>query len=211
MPTVVDNVFNAPKAKQSAAVAVPYDFRMPEIEGEIRDFDHSIRDQGGEDRRGGIKFFHIPSEISESISANYDPQVIIGRSGPIFGYSSTGARVVSLEIILHAQQNPVSDVFEKIQFVKSFLYPEYVGNNLRPPRRIQVVMGQFLNVVGILLSLEPVWEAPYDVTSKFPHMAKFNLSITETLPEPLDFQTVRDYFGTEPIQGTARSLAIPST
>jgi len=193
----------------------------------IRDFDGNPNEF--------IRFVNIPPEISEDIAAQYNETTIIGRSAPILGYSTTGARVVSLELTFFAEDdtNSPQRVFRDIRFLQSFALPTYQGKSMQPPHRIQLVIGNFINIIGIVEAVPVTWGAPYRLgisgsatvqgatrddnrrlAPSFPMLAKVTLTVKETLTIPPDLFQVRQsgqdgvgVFATVPEQIAGGSVA----
>jgi len=171
-----------------------YDFRDKSVEGAIVDFDSDTNDR--------IKFDYIPGEITESIQANWEEVTIIGRSNPILTWGSTGARQVSLQLTFFADGNDGGvrkEVFQKIRFLQSFQFPEYASNNVFAPHRVHLILGTFINIVGIMEASEVTWKAPYELDTKLPLMAEIPLTIKETDLDPRGFKAFRDDAGFSPI------------
>jgi len=156
---------------------------------------------------------YVPDEIEEGVEAEYQEQTIIGRSAPIEGYSATGARTLSFSFTLFPTESgdPESvikaEVFDMVMWLRSFVYPEYKGNFMFPPHRLQVIMGSFLNVVGIMKSAPVTWMKPFDPSTLFPHQAQLNFELTETVEDPFDRIRVQNYMGgmAGPIQHALRN------
>jgi len=179
-------------------------------------------------------FIHIPEQINETIETNYNEITIIGRSSPIQGYSDTGARTVSFDLTFVATELDAANevdairrqVFEKMRFLQSFAFPEYDGNVMKPPHRIQIIIGSFLNIVGILQSVPLVWRAPYGIgqsdardqgsgnrvlAPNYPMVADINLTVIETLAIPLSFEQVRRAGATFEVNATQTITPRPET
>jgi len=165
-----------------------------------------------------LPFINIPNELTESIDAQYNNIPIIGRSAPIFGYSFTGARTVSLELMFVAEApEDIDRNLTAVRFLQSFLYPVYekASNSMRPPHRVQLVLGTFLNIIGIVTNLSVNWQGPYHLgtsdsatvgtTSQdekrllaptIPMVARIPFTVIETVAVPPDLGQVRKSRGT---------------
>lgn len=83
-----------------------------------------------------IPFICMPQGITESVSASFTQQDIVGASRPRIVYSSTSAKTMSLTL-----QNLTEDYLPQgydalIQYVRAFqalVYPEYNGNITKSP------------------------------------------------------------------------------
>ena len=138
-----------------------------------------------------IDFYYVPEEISDSVEPTYEEFVIIGRSSPIQGYSSTGARSISLELQFFAEEDARTEVFDKIQWIQSLKYPEYIGQMIKPPHTVSLILGRFLALEGILKSADVAWKAPYDTETKYPMYAVTTITIEESVKVPYDYRAVR--------------------
>jgi hypothetical protein len=177
-----------------------YDPRIQGVLSKLIDYDHPSE---------FLSFYWIPEEISEEVSANWEEITIIGRSAPIHSYAGTGPRTISVELQFVADgtgDSVEAEVHTKVQFLKSFTYPEYIANNLKAPHRLQLIIGGFLNVVGIIESADVTWRAPFEVETLFPMVATFPLTLKETVPNPFDYRQVRDYRGGSDITAVGAHL-----
>lgn len=103
-----------------------------------------------------------PDEVSDSQSAIWSSQQIIGRSSPIVAYTGTDARKISFNMTLHREMSTSykykDDIEDIIKLIRSALYPKYMTVGLIPPK-IRVVLGE-LAVDGILENASFNWKKP---------------------------------------------------
>lgn len=124
-----------------------------------------------------VTFQFMPDEISDSKSANYSDTEIIGRSHPIKGYSSSGARTLSFTLQFYMtdkSQNPLVTATA----LKSLCYPQYAGS-VYPPPPVQVKIGPNIGMWGVLTQCDITYRAPWDPNVQ-PMMAEVALSFSET-------------------------------
>lgn len=79
-----------------------------------------------------------PDEISDSLSASWSTQQIVGRSSPIAAYIGTDFRKVSFSMELHRELlaekgNPTGKMESLIRVIEKSVYPEYLSQGLTPP------------------------------------------------------------------------------
>lgn len=96
--------------------------------------------------------FHLPSELSDSMSANFESQNVRGRSAQYHGYNDSGPRNISFSIELQADY--CKEEFNiTIAKLKALTYPVYTNGVIYPSCVIKlgnVLTGQFIiNSVGV--------------------------------------------------------------
>ena len=96
--------------------------------------------------------FHLPSELSDSMSANFESQNVRGRSAQYHGYNDSGPRSISFSIELQADY--CKEEFNiTIAKLKALTYPVYTNGVIYPSCVIKlgnVLTGQFIiNSVGV--------------------------------------------------------------
>lgn len=123
----------------------------------------------------------FPESISDSYSANWAQQEVIGRTSPLFSYNSTGFRVVSFDLTFHRElvfdddnykvfkqlndkekransYTPIEEIEEILKALKLACYPIYASNGLVSPV-IFFRFGQF-TCKGYMESVSYSWEPP---------------------------------------------------
>jgi hypothetical protein len=159
-----------------------YDFRQdtPGIRGIIQD--SSMRNNPK------ISFWYVPPEISEDWKSNWKQIEIIGRSAPIWGYASTSARSVTLNLTFFADAESKLQVFDKIRFIQSFLLPDYVTEYMRRPHMATCIIGTLINITGVIEQVNVKWRAPYSGQGEVEYamLAEVGLTINEVMTTPVD-------------------------
>lgn len=107
---------------------------------------------------GTIEFDCEPDEINDTISAQFDPQEIRGRSSPYQGYNSSGPRTVSLELVLHDDLCK-EGVLNTVNRLRSLVYPGYSGVLIAPSCLVRI--GDMIHMKAIVNDVGVVWQKPY--------------------------------------------------
>lgn len=128
---------------------------------------------------GTIEFDVEPDEITDTTSAQFDPQDIRGRSSPFQGYNGSGPRTVSFELTLH-QDLCKDGLLNTINHLKSLAYPGY-GGVLTAPKCI-VRLGEMVHMKAIINDVGVVWQKPY--RDKCYLLATVSLNFTEVVDTP---------------------------
>lgn len=128
---------------------------------------------------GTIEFDVEPEEITDTTTANFDPQEIRGRSSPFQGYNSSGPRTVSFELVLH-QDLCKDGLLNTINHLKSLAYPGY-GGVLSPPSCI-VRLGKMVHMKATVSDVGVTWQKPY--RDQLYLVATVSLSFTEVVNTP---------------------------
>lgn len=122
----------------------------------------------------------FPENISDGYSANWAQQEVIGRTSPLFSYTSTGFRTVSFDLTFHRElvfdnekyqsfkglskskrnssYTPIEEIEEILNALKLACYPIYASNGLVSPV-IFFRFGQF-TCKGYMESVSYSWEPP---------------------------------------------------
>lgn len=147
---------------------------------------------------GEIYRFHLESEVSDSKSASYNSVDIHNRSATIFGYSNSPSRSVSANFIIVAKENAKKEVWDRVMYLRSFVYPDYTTGApfSRPPHRVYFSYGDSVEIIGIMTDCSVTWghEIMFEGEGKSGHLLKATVSITiQEVREdkPLDFSEVR--------------------
>ena len=109
-----------------------------------------------------------PEEVSESVSATWSTQSVIGRVGALQAYSNTSDVTCSFSFDMHMEvfwalygleiDNAIQ-VFEQVmQLLKSTAYPQYQSGLLIPPRT-KFVFGDF-KISGRVDNISISWKLP---------------------------------------------------
>lgn len=113
---------------------------------------------------GRIIFQYMPEAFTESKSVNYQDVDIIGRSEPVLGYRSSGARIFNIVLTLVAGETPdvVFDVIRPLWLVRSWAYPNYTDTKVpNIPARLVFVVGSWLIQQVVLLRYDITYKAPW--------------------------------------------------
>lgn len=141
---------------------------------------------------GGEMKFNLPESTSESLPVSWDTSANVrGRSVPPVGYTSTGPRSLSLEIVLVAgagyyvskTKNPVDMMYEDIRFLQSLVYPDYSTAILQTPPLVLLSLGSALKLRGVVNSLNITYEGTKDSSNRY-MKAIISLSVSQVSDEP---------------------------
>lgn len=120
-----------------------------------------------------------PDSLGETITGNFNSEEIVARSAPIVTYTNTGARTVQVSLTQTEDTlpNDYDDINKYIDALKALVYPNY-SNNLVVPPSSQLVIGETLNIIGVVTNVSVNWQGPYRENKM--QIAKIDLSYTET-------------------------------
>lgn len=159
-----------------------------------------------------IYFYHLqkhcilplfPETVSESGSASFQRTAILGRSAPIFTYSSSGPRTISINFILHREMlnelNTTNDKFmneirneetieELISMLEASVLPKYTNETkaVNPPI-IALRLGKTIYIKGIVEQVSHTYKKPI-IDDKY-QVCDIQFSIQEY--EPFDAEAVK--------------------
>lgn len=139
------------------------------IVGAIIDYETRHRGLG----RSSIQFLYFDA-IDSGAEANYDEQMVRGRSEEHVFYSHTTGESDSFSIKLPAstQQGDEGDAkktWQDFLFIKSFSYPDYDGGLVLPPRKAIITIGQWYQKVGVIKGLAYTFSQVCDEDG-YPHV-----------------------------------------
>lgn len=126
-----------------------------------------------------------PDEISDSTNVNWAETGIIGRSTPIYSYTSTSARSISFSFDLHREMpkylgernsNNLYDIEGILQVLRKCAYPNYANAGLKPPI-VTFRFGKF-KTRGIVTSVGYTWKKP--IVDKQYQLCSVSISMYET-------------------------------
>ena len=134
-----------------------------------------------------VSFVHIPETIPDSNAADYAEQQLYGRSEPVRAYSATGARSLSLSLIFvnHEEGKAKEEVFDRVNWLKHTIYPEYEADLVLPPPVLILLLGSFVRMRCIAKSVDVQWGAPYVPGTMYPMQAEVSISLEEVNPDPV--------------------------
>lgn len=100
----------------------------------------------------------MPEGISESVSANYSTQDIVGASAPRILYSSTSAPTISLSL-RNLTEDYLAEGFDSlrdyVRALQALTYPIYTAGNVTAPS-VTVQLGNF-TFNGVTNSVNVMW------------------------------------------------------
>jgi hypothetical protein len=116
-----------------------------------------------------IEFQLMPDTISESKGAQYDRVGIIGRSLPILGYANSSSRTMNLSLEFAAlnrngQYSP-SWIVEKVRWLESKVYPEYIEGWVYPPHKVLIMIGSVIGMTAVMTNCTTTWSKPWSQMS----------------------------------------------
>lgn len=153
-------------------------------------------------RTGDTFKFYTNNSVSENFPVGYSsPGTVIGRSVPIVGYDSTGARTVVVSLDLFAGTNyrpdlgdisdPVDQLHKDLDLLKSFEYPDYSTSVVIPPPQILLSIGSTLRIKGVMQNLSIEYYRPFDSRNR-PMYAKVSFTVTQVTSNPPDNYDIKN-------------------
>jgi hypothetical protein len=111
-----------------------------------------------------LTFSNLPTEISDSgADPVWNEISIMGRYSPYMVYGGTSVNDISFTLQFYATGNPVSDVKQKVDWLRSMKYPVLHENiSYRPPTLI-FYWGNLIRRRVVLKSAQPVYRSPWYV------------------------------------------------
>lgn len=125
---------------------------------------------------GDIKLKILP-EITDSKSANYTNEVIIGRTTPVPNYSHSEPRIISSELhFMVTKCQDISDNLKYLRMIESLVYPgdPADGAPYTPPPVCKFYCGRLLGDAGVCVvlknySFRAQSDVPWDVETYLPY------------------------------------------
>lgn len=102
---------------------------------------------------------NYPDEISDSGSANYSEESLLGRSSPLVSYTNTGFREVSFSFDVHREELDSNGIDKLLKIIRASVYPTYKDTAALRPTITVVRLGDFY-VKGITKSYSFTWKKP---------------------------------------------------
>lgn len=129
-----------------------------------------------------------PESVSDSNSANYYAQSILGRSEPIQIYQNSGPRSVSVAFKMHNEMVHNDDSYiadydyvpRLVRLIESACYPNY-GSAVSAVRATLVV-GKTIKISGIIQNVSTTWGGTI-IDNKY-QVVDINFSVTECTGSP---------------------------
>jgi hypothetical protein len=141
---------------------------------------------------GNTVFEYFPASVSEEKQADYGMVDVIARSEPVIGYAHSGVRTCNLEIMFVAYSNVQADVVTKVDFVRSFVYPDYATGGPLPPHIAYLALGDILQMRCVCQSFKVDYDAPYTATpAALPMIARVSTTWYEVATLPWSYDQIR--------------------
>lgn len=139
-----------------------------------------------------IVFPYFPASMTEEKQNNWAQVDIIARSEPVIGYGHSGPRTCTLELMFAATTDIQSEVLDKVDFIRSFDYPEYAAGGPLPPHVAHLALGDIIAMDCVLVNYRVEYTAPYTATARaLPYIAHVSTTWYETSKVPWQFSHVR--------------------
>lgn len=140
--------------------------------------------------------FHIPQSFSESYPVSWSsPGNVLGRTAPVLGYESTGARSIALDLHLYAGEgyykpssssdnvDYVEKLHEDLAFLESLEYPDYSSAIIEPPPVVLLSLGESVKIKGVIQGLNIVHSRPFDSKNRA-MSAHVSFTVTQCSDDP---------------------------
>lgn len=150
----------------------------------------------------GFRFWKLPlwpDSITDTMTAQYNPTTVLGRTAPVQTYASSGPRTVQIDLKLHrdimdqvnlgisnAKLGEGEDYVDNLlKALQSIALPKYSMNNkLIEPPIVALRLGQEIAIKGVVTSgIGLTYEKPILSNGKY---ACVSLSLTITEIDPYD-------------------------
>lgn len=151
----------------------------------------------------GYKYWTLPgypNEVSDSMQSNFSPANALGRSAPVYTFSNSGPRTVTINLEFHRdmfEEMPSSvvpnDGEDKadsfIHAIQAIAVPKYnLSNKAIEPPLVAIRLGSEVFIKGIVSgSVSVTYKKPILVNEKY---AVISISFTVTEVDPYDATTV---------------------
>lgn len=151
----------------------------------------------------GAKYWMLPgypNEVSDSMQSNFSPTTALGRSAPVYTFSNSGPRTVTINLEFHRDMfeemptnvvpNDDEDKAESfIHAIQAIALPKYnLSNKAIEPPLVAIRLGREVFIKGIVSgSISVAYQKPILVNEKY---AVIKISFTVTEVDPYDSTTV---------------------
>lgn len=157
-----------------------------------------------------LEFQTFPSSLSWSAAATYASETIIGRSEPVRVYSHSEAMSLNLTLAFvgsissedDSTPPSVSQVTERLLWLKNLTLPRYQNSIMSPPHTFFLILGNYILTRCLLLNVsvdhpdETFWSVSEGESGSeytfYPQYAVATLQLQEVNEKPLGFD---DYDG----------------
>lgn len=123
-----------------------------------------------------VKFDNMPSDLSDSYSANFEPTSIRGRSTAIQGYDSTEPRTISFSTTI-SEDLTDEGVLTKVSRLRALEYPGY--SSVVEPPKCYLKLGNAVRGIFICMSVDVSYPDNAPVRDNYYLIAEVSLSFTE--------------------------------
>ena len=124
-----------------------------------------------------VKFDNMPSDLSDSYAANFEPAAIRGRSTAIQGYDNTEPRTVSFSTTI-SEDLTEEGVLTKVARLRALEYPGYTS--VVEPPRCYLKLGNAVRGIFICTSVDVNYPDNAPVRDNYYLIAEVSMSFTET-------------------------------
>jgi hypothetical protein len=151
----------------------------------------------------GFKYWTLPgypNEVSDSMQSNFQPTTALGRSAPVYTFSNSGPRTITINLEFHRDMfeempsnvvpNEDEDKSESfIHAIQAIALPKYnLTNKAIEPPLVAIRLGREVFIKGIVSgNVTVTYKKPILVNEKY---AIINISFTVTEVDPYDATTV---------------------
>ncbi len=122
------------------------------------------------------------NDVSESKTANYNIEEVIGRSEGYPVFSNSANKTISFSIGFWFD-NPQETKKIKERF-ESLVYPDKKGNIPLPPPPILLVWGSFYKIRGVITSFQAAPNNKWNIKAGLPYGIDINLEMMEVSEKP---------------------------
>ena len=151
----------------------------------------------------GFKYWQLPGypdEVTDQMASTFETSTSLGRSAPIYTFSSSGPRTVTISLAFHrdmfeemssnvvlAEGEDKADGF--IHALQAIAVPKYnLSNKAIEPPLVAVRLGREVFIKGVVTSsISVTYEKPILVNEKY---AGMKISFTVSEVDPYDSTTV---------------------
>ena len=141
-----------------------------------------------------------PNEVSDSMQSNFSPTTALGRSAPVYTFSNSGPRTITINLEFHRDMfeempsnvipNDNEDKAESfIHAIQAIAVPKYnLSNKAIEPPLVAIRLGREVFIKGIVSgNVTVTYKKPILVNEKY---AVINISFTVSEVDPYDASTV---------------------
>ena len=151
----------------------------------------------------GYKYWTLPgypNEVTDSMQSNFSPTTALGRSAPVYTFSNSGPRTITINLEFHRDMfeemptnvvpNDDEDKSESfIHAIQAIAVPKYnLSNKAIEPPLVAIRLGREVFIKGIVSGgVSVTYGKPILVNEKY---ALIKISFTVTEVDPYDATTV---------------------